>query len=109
MVQTETCASTTLKDGPGLKLGNSDQQALHIVLWAAANKCLGGNRATYFIIVDDLYTAYQMSDWSMSFLPLSSVYQKNEQKIPGLEKEGEKTHPTEMHIPLAGLEPTFPH
>jgi hypothetical protein len=36
MVQTETCASTTLKDGLGLKLGNRDQQALYIVLWDPA-------------------------------------------------------------------------
>jgi hypothetical protein len=39
--QTETCTSTTLKDSPGLKLGNRDPQALHIVSWTTANKCWG--------------------------------------------------------------------
>jgi hypothetical protein len=41
----------------------------------------------YFDIVDDLHTS---NDRSMSFLPPSSVYQRNEHKIPGLSRVGEK-------------------
>jgi hypothetical protein len=44
----------------------------------------------HFVIVDGLHTKYRMSDQSMSFLPLSGVYQKNEQEILGLEKEDKK-------------------
>jgi hypothetical protein len=76
MVQTETCASTPLKEGLGLRLRNKGQEALYIVLWTAVNKCLGGIRTPYFAIVDDFCTTYKMSDWSLDFLPLSSVYQR---------------------------------
>jgi hypothetical protein len=75
MVQTETCASTTLKEGPGLKLGNRDQQALHFFLWTSANKFLGRDSNPHY---DDLHTAYKMSDWSTDFL----LYQRT--NIPGL-------------------------
>jgi hypothetical protein len=35
----QTLSKYNLERWPGLKLGNRDQQAFHIVSWTAANKC----------------------------------------------------------------------
>jgi hypothetical protein len=99
--QTETYASTTLKEGLRLKLGNSGQQALHIVLWTAANKCRGGIRVLPILlfILNDHHTSY---DWPTGFLP---AYQRNEHKNTQIEQgRGKKMTPNRNAHTTGGIQ-----
>jgi hypothetical protein len=73
------------KEGPGSKLRNRDQQALRIVLWTAANKCLGRDsnplrQSISLFNVTNLHTSY---DRSKGF---PAAYHRNEQKKRGGKK-----------------------
>jgi hypothetical protein len=57
--------------------------------------------------INGLHSAYKMSDWSCIPAVCTSKFDhKNTGIEPGRRK---KWHPIEMHTPLVGLDPTFPH
>jgi hypothetical protein len=75
----------------------------------AVTKCQSGFEPPILLfIVNNHHTTYVMGDWSC--LPAVFTW-KLEHKNTGIGKGRKKWHhgPMEMHTPLVGLEPIFPH